>query len=86
MSYDYPVTIQVPGTTTTSALETYLQSDAGQSALAVSLAIAGYEIRRYDMACVLCSIPMHWRISAMLMHNAGRSGLAVVHMGDCACP
>ena len=36
MSYDYPVTIQVPGTTTVSALETYLQSDAGQSALTVS--------------------------------------------------
>ena len=36
VSYDYPVTIQVPGTTTVSALETYLQSASGQSDLAVS--------------------------------------------------
>ena len=44
MSYDYPVTIQVPGTTTTSALATYLQSDAGQSTLTVSLIAAGHSM------------------------------------------
>ena len=35
LSYDYPVTTKVPGTTTPAALESYLQSDSGKSDLSV---------------------------------------------------